>query len=137
MKIESTALRLKEIMAESNLRQIDVIEKCQPYCSKYGIKMGRNDLSQYLSGKFQPKQTKLTVLALALGVNEAWLMGYDVPKARFDTPAPTLPALSEEDEAMLNTYLELSDDSKRVVRYTVNMYAKSESQSESTKKWNA
>ena len=44
--------------------------------------MGRNDLSQYLSGKFQPKQAKLTVLALALNVSEAWLMGYDVPRSR-------------------------------------------------------
>ena len=76
------ASRLKEIMSERNLRQIDIIEKCQPYCQKYGIKMGRNDLSQYLSGKFQPKQAKLTVLALALNVSEAWLMGYDVPRSR-------------------------------------------------------
>lgn len=85
MKNSTTASRLKELMTERNLRQIDIIEKCQPYCERYGIKMGRNDLSQYLSGKFQPKQTKLTVLSLALNVSEAWLMGYDVPKSRFAT----------------------------------------------------
>ncbi len=87
MKNATTASRLKELMSERNLRQIDIIEKCQPYCEKYGVKMGRNDLSQYLSGKFQPKQLKLTVLSLALNVSEAWLMGYDVPKSRFATTA--------------------------------------------------
>lgn len=82
MKRFDTADRLKQIMEERGLRQADVVEKCQPFCDKYGIKMGRNDLSQYLSGKFQPKQKKLTVLALALNVSETWLMGYDVPMQR-------------------------------------------------------
>lgn len=47
--------------------------------------MGRNDLSQYIAGKVQPKQYKLTILALALDVSETWLMGLDVPKSRFAT----------------------------------------------------
>lgn len=41
--------------------------------------MGRNHISQYVSGKVKPNQDKLSILALALNVNEAWLMGYDVP----------------------------------------------------------
>ena len=67
-------------------------------------------------------------LAKALQTTPSYLMGWenDESKSAKTEPMPTLPALSEEDEAMLNTYLELSDDSKRVVRYTVNMYAKSE-----------
>ena len=67
-------------------------------------------------------------LAKALQTTPSYLMGWenDENKSAGTEPSHTLPALSEEDEAMLNTYLELSDDSKRVVRYTVNMYAKSE-----------
>ena len=44
--------------------------------------MNKNDLSQYVNGKTEPGQEKLTILGLALNVNEAWLMGYDVPMER-------------------------------------------------------
>lgn len=82
MKNESTAIRLKQIMEERNLRQVDILEKCKPFCEKHNVKLGRNDLSQYVSGKVEPGQEKLTVLGLALNISEAWLMGYDVPMER-------------------------------------------------------
>lgn len=44
--------------------------------------MQKNDLSQYVSGKVEPRQDKLTILGLALNVNEVWLMGYNVPPDR-------------------------------------------------------
>lgn len=82
MKRESTAVRLKQIMKEHNLRQVDILEKCKPFCQKFGVKLGRNDLSQYVNGKVEPGQEKLTILGLALNINEAWLMGFDVPMER-------------------------------------------------------
>ena len=82
MKSENTSIRLKKIMSDRNLRQIDILELCKPYCQKYQIKLGRNDLSQYVSGKVEPGQRKLTILGLALNVSEAWLMGFDVPMER-------------------------------------------------------
>lgn len=75
----STSDRLKEIMDSKTLKQVDILILCQKYCSEYNIKLAKNDLSQYISGKVQPGQDKLTVLALALDVNEVWLMGYNVP----------------------------------------------------------
>ena len=82
----TTALRLKQIMELRNLRQVDVLELAKPFCEKYGTKLHKNDLSQYCSGKVDPGQDKLTILGLALGVSEAWLMGYDVPMERNVTP---------------------------------------------------
>lgn len=94
MKNENTSIRLKTIMQETGLRQIDILNKTKPYCKKYNIKLGRNDLSQYLSGKVEPSQRKLSILAMALDVNEAWLMGYDVPRE----PSQTLTSLEGKDE---------------------------------------
>lgn len=74
----TTSERLKEIMEKRGLRQVDILRICEPYCSAYGVKLNRNDLSQYVSGKTKPGQDKLTILSLALRVDEAWLMGYDV-----------------------------------------------------------
>lgn len=82
MKKESTASRLSRLMAERNLRQVDILEQVKPFCLKYGIKMNKSDLSQYVSGKVEPSQEKLVVLAMGLNVSEAWLMGFDVPRER-------------------------------------------------------
>ncbi|MBQ7873728.1 MAG: hypothetical protein IJ306_01005 [Oscillospiraceae bacterium] len=75
----TTSDRLKDIMNLKNMKQVDILEAAKPFCEKYNIKLGRNDLSQYVSGKVIPSQKKLTVLSSALNVNELWLMGYDVP----------------------------------------------------------
>lgn len=82
MLISSTSERLKEYMNNKGLKQADILRMCEPYCKKYGVKMGRNDLSQYVSGKVVPKQDKTYILALALNVSEPWLMGYDVDMHR-------------------------------------------------------
>ncbi len=83
---ETTGIRLKRIMSERNLKQIDILHMCEPYCKRYDIKMAKNDLSQYVNDKVQPKQDKLSILGMALNVSEAWLMGYDVPMDRYNLP---------------------------------------------------
>lgn len=82
MKKSNTSQRLNKVMEERNLKQVDVLRLTIPYCNKYNIKMNKSDLSQYCSGKVEPNQDKLFVLSAALNVNEAWLMGFDVPKER-------------------------------------------------------
>lgn len=82
MKELTTADRLKQIMSERGLKQVDILEACKPYCERYGVQLKKNDLSQYVSGKVEPKQNKLSILGMALNVNEVWLMGYNVPAGR-------------------------------------------------------
>ena len=82
MKVATTSQRLNQIISELHIRQIDIIESAKPFSEKYGVKLNKNDLSQYVNGKTEPGQEKLTILGLALNVNEAWLMGYDVPMER-------------------------------------------------------
>lgn len=86
--VANTSTRLREIMAQRGLKQADVLRMAQPYCEKYKIKMGKSDLSQFVSGKVEPGQWKLTILGLALNISEAWLMGFDVPMEREASPAP-------------------------------------------------
>lgn len=78
----TTADRLKYIMELRGLRQADILEMIEPLCKKYDVKIPRNALSQYVTGKVLPRQDKLSVLAMALNVSEAWLMGFDVPMER-------------------------------------------------------
>lgn len=100
MEKTSISIRLKQLMSERNLRQVDILEACKPYSDRFGIQIQKSDLSQYVSGKTEPKQDKLSILGMALGVNEAWLMGYDVPSERTEfssTPSSTLAARYGED----------------------------------------
>ena len=78
MKVASTSERLKQIMEQRNLQQVDILTLCKPYCEQYGVPLRKNDISQYVNGKHEPNQKKLTVLAKGLKVSETWLMGYDV-----------------------------------------------------------
>lgn len=82
MKKANTADRLKQIMDEKNIKQVDILRAAKPFCEKYGVKLAKNDLSQYVNGKVEPGQEKLTILGLALNVSEAWLMGFDVSRDR-------------------------------------------------------
>ena len=81
---ENTSDRLKKLMDERKLKQVDILNLSLPYCKKYNIKMNKSDISQYVSGKVEPSQEKLVVLGMALDVSEAWLMGFDVSPMRKD-----------------------------------------------------
>lgn len=81
---ENTSDRLKQLMNERKLKQVDILNLLLPYCKKYNIKMNKSDISQYVSGKVEPSQEKLVVLGMALNVSEAWLMGFDVSPIRKD-----------------------------------------------------
>ncbi|SFL39661.1 Helix-turn-helix [Gracilibacillus orientalis] len=78
---ETTGQRLKQLMRERNIKQVDILNLAQKY-SKDGVKISKTDLSQYVNGKTEPRQDKLYILAEALNVSEAWLMGYDISRER-------------------------------------------------------
>ncbi len=68
--------RLNQIMSERGLKQKDILDKAEPYFTK-NVKISKSDLSQYVSGKTEPRSDKLCILAKALNVSEQWLLGYD------------------------------------------------------------
>lgn len=72
-RVATTAERLREAMAAAGMKQVDLVRET-------GIERGA--ISRYLAGKYEPKQTAATKLAMVLGVSEMWLFGYDVPKSR-------------------------------------------------------
>ncbi len=65
--------RLKEAMILRNLKQVDLVERGN---------FDKGQLSSWLSGKYKPRQINIDKLAEILNIDEAWLMGYDVPMKR-------------------------------------------------------
>lgn len=62
--------------------------------AEFSRRMGISEavISQYRSGKYEPKQDRLDEFAKALDVSEGWLMGYDVPMERQSPEESNKPA---------------------------------------------
>ncbi len=65
--------RLRLALTEANMKPIELSEKT-------GIP--KSMISYYLNGKTKPKADRIYTISKVLGVSEAWLLGYDVPKNR-------------------------------------------------------
>ena len=80
MQKNTTGQRIKEVMAIQKLRQVDILNKTVPFEKVAGTKISKSHLSNYIADRSRPDASKLRLLALALGVSEPWLMGYEVSK---------------------------------------------------------
>ncbi len=100
--------RLKYAMNLSGLTQTDLCQK---------TKIPKSAMSQYISGKFKPKDDRTYLLAKALNVNEAWLMGYNVSMEGKEINKPT-------DNDRLNEFIELcsqlSDDELDIIETLID-----------------
>ena len=80
-----TSNRLKQIMSERNLKQVDILNLSVPFQNKFNIKLSKSALSQYVNAVQSPDQNRIYLLSKTLGVSEAWLMGFDVPMVESNT----------------------------------------------------
>ena len=90
MEQESFAKRLEKALIIRNMKPIDLAKKS-------GI--NKATISEYLNGKYEAKQTNIYILAKALNINEAWLMGFDTNIDR--TP--------DEERTQIMTYTSTDD----------------------------
>lgn len=71
--MKTIAQRLQEALQIRDMKQVDISKAT-------GIPKG--SISQYVSGYVEPKQDRIYLLAKALNVQEAWLLGFDVEMNR-------------------------------------------------------
>ena len=62
--------RLKSIMKEHKITQTEL-------ANRTGIR--QSSISDWLNDRYEPKQDKVYIIAKALNVSPAWLLGYDEP----------------------------------------------------------
>lgn len=76
MKRETVGDRLRQLMDERGLKQVDIIEATKPFFTDK-VKISKTDLSQYVNNKAEPRSDKLYILAKGLNVPEQWLLGFN------------------------------------------------------------
>ena len=105
-RVATTPQRLREAMASSNKKQIDVAQITG---------LSHSTISRYLSGQVEPRQDAIIKLARALNVSEWWLWGYNVEKTRSVSQ-------KENDEIVdLVTYFQNNPEFRKVVSALKNM----------------
>ena len=82
-------------------------------CIKTGIP--KSAISQYISGEFKPKQDRVFLIAQALDVDEAWLMGYDVPMERQKESSLDKVELTEGEKMLLDLFNRVPEDRQQLV----------------------
>ena len=91
MPQETFAERLVRTMGERDLRQSDMIRQAQ----MLGKKLGKSQVSQYVSGKTVPRRDVAALLAQILDVDETWLVtgesSAQEPPARADATRASKP----------------------------------------------
>lgn len=120
MKVSNTAERLKKLMRERDLRQVDILQLTVPIARKYNLDFTKGNLSMYVTGRVLPGQDKLLILAEALDVSEAWLMGYDVPMERTEKRSSDY-IVTDGDKSLLTEVESLDDNQKELLRKYIEL----------------
>ena len=100
--------RMRQRMDELGIKQIDLVRNT-------GISRGL--ISMYYSGQVEAKQQNIYKIAIALDVNEAWLMGFDVGMERQPAHAPLVSPSVPSSLAFKLSRLDAADQAK-VEAYT-------------------
>lgn len=101
---DDCASRIRLALIEKGMKQSDLVRITG---------LSKSAISQYLSGKHEPKQTPVYLISKALDVSEAWLMGFDVPKTRAERIKTVV---TKDEKELLDSYNELSDTSKDTLK---------------------
>ena len=92
---EACYKRIRQAMELRGIKAVDLVQ---------ATGLGKSAISQYISGKYEPKQVAIHKIAKALNVSEAWLMGYDVPIQRAEEIKTVV---SKEEKELLDMYHKL------------------------------
>ena len=94
-RIDSCGKRIAKALSIRDIRQADLAQMTN---------IPKSSLSLYLSDAYEPKQDRIFLIAKALRVSEAWLMGYDVPMENEKKDSPNELQLTEGEQKMLELF---------------------------------
>ena len=109
------ATRISLALKIRNMKQSEL-------CRLTGIP--KSAMSQYIRGAFEPKQDRIYLLAKALNVSEAWLMGYDVPMEREKISPSNEENLTEGEKVLLELFRQIPEEQQDLVLQMIRVALK-------------
>ena len=104
---ESCGKRIAKALEIRGMKQSDL-------CKITDIPKG--SMSLYISGAYEPKQDRIYLIAQALRVDEAWLMGFDVPMEKGKkNNTHDKRELTEGEEMLLDLFRQVPEESQQMV----------------------
>lgn len=106
------AKRFREAMEERAMKQVDVLRAAQ----EQNIKLGKSQISQYVSGKSIPRENVGQILAQILHVDINWLYGKDADdhtSAENNTGNETNPIIQTEHTSVTGTVADSDSEGKQ------------------------
>lgn len=114
-KVDTFANRLSIAMIQNNINQVELANKTK----LYNKPISQSLINKYLKGKALARQNNIYILCKILNVDEAWIMGFDVPMQRtpdelrknsssFDTEGLTPDEIDE-----INRFIEFLKNKKK------------------------
>ena len=104
-RTETSGVRIAQAL---NIRGMKPSELCKL------ANVPKSSLSLYLSGAYEPKQDRIFDMARVLDVNEAWLMGYDVPMEK-EKSLPQSQTLTEGEKLMVDLFRQVPENKQQMV----------------------
>ena len=106
------AKRFREAMEERAMKQVDILRAAQ----EQNIKLGKSQISQYVSGKSIPRENVGQILAQILHVDINWLYGKDADdhtSAENNTGNETNPIIQTEHTSVTGTVADSDSEGKQ------------------------
>ena len=116
-KIESCSIRIQKALNIRNIKQSELSKLAN---------VPKSSLSLYIKGVYEPKQDKIYAMANALGVCEAWLMGYDVDMTRCNHHNTNI--LTDSEKEMLDLFRLIPKNQQRILMQLIRDGLKSREQ---------
>ncbi len=105
-KIETCGQRIEKALIIRKMKQADLCKLAH---------IPKSSLSLYLRGAYEPKKDRIYLMAQALNVSEAWLMGYDVPMERDEMALPDSINLTDNEKTMLDLFRRIPESQQKVL----------------------
>lgn len=104
-RIESCGKRIAKALTIRDMTQSELAEI---------TKIPKSSISLYLKGAYEPKNDRIYIIAKALRVSEAWLMGYDVPMENIEENNPSEPQLTGVDKELWEVLKLIPEEQKKL-----------------------
>lgn len=102
--VEEFKTRLNKALSIREMKPVELAKKC-------GI--SESTISQYRSGYAKPKDQRLALIANALGVQPAWLMGMDVPMVEHSESKTSARQLTSMETEIMEIVFKLTEENKK------------------------